>query len=281
MRARSTRGATVTVTDAQWDTVFPAGPSVVTTVKTATAKDGLTVAAAATNLGEIPGAYVALIEAGTEADVSADGGFLAMQWAQKVTSEPSPVDLATAAKNLDRTKSYEVIVWKQHSNPDASTIYARSGVTITSAQWDALFDVEVPEVPETTGHADDPGCERSRAAPSAGRSPRRSRTTSRAISPRARSRSPTGLTRSGRQFQFGQTVGGDFDITTGLGSVVYRGSVRFTGHQGVLDVTVSNPQIPHHVREPCDAVRHERRCAGAVRDPRPLECGAHRGQRCG
>ena len=235
------RGA-VTVTDAQWDTLFPAGPTVVTTVKTATAKDGLTVAAAATNLGEIPGAYVALIEAGTEADVSADGGFLAMQWAQKVTFGAFSVDLATAAKNLDRTKSYEVIVWKQHSNPDASTIYARSGVTITSAQWDALFDVEVPEVPETpvtptTPAANVPGGSLRWAISSSFTNYITSDIAKGSIAV------SDGATRSGGQFQFGQTVGGDFDIATGLGSVVYRGSVRFTGHQGVLDVTVSNPQI--------------------------------------
>ncbi|MFP3821742.1 HtaA domain-containing protein, partial [Bacillus sp. SIMBA_008] len=52
-----------------------------------------------------------------------------------------------------------------------------------------------------------------------------------------------GATRSGGQFQFGQSVGGDFDVATGVGSVVYRGSVRFTGHHGVLDITLSDPVI--------------------------------------
>ncbi|WP_197429251.1 hypothetical protein, partial [Microbacterium sp. CCH5-D1] len=35
-------------------------------------------------------------------------------------------------------KSYEVIVWKQHSMPDASTISARSTIAISDAQWEIL-----------------------------------------------------------------------------------------------------------------------------------------------
>lgn len=232
------RGA-ITVSDEQWDALFPAGPTVGTTVKVATAKDGLTVAAAATNLGEIPGAYVALIEAGTEGNVSADGGFLAMQYVQKVTFGAFAVDLTTAAKNLDRTKSYEVIVWKQHSMPDASTIYARSTVTITPQQWDDLFGVTVPEKPvtPTTPPTNVPGGSLRWAISSSFTNYITGDIAKGSIAV------SDGATRSGGQFQFGQTVGGDFDVNTGLGSVVYRGSVRFTGHQGVLDVTVSNPQI--------------------------------------
>ncbi|KAB1889828.1 hypothetical protein F6W69_17545 [Microbacterium oxydans] len=237
--------STVTVTGAQWDTLFPAGPTTTTTVKTATAKDGLTVNAAATNLGEIPGAYVALIEAGTEAEVSADGGFLAMQYVQKVTFGAFAVDLTTAAKNLDRTKSYEVIVWKQHSMPDASTIYARSTVTITPAQWDALLDVKNPEVPETPGTPVTPTAPAASVPGGSLRWAISSSFTDYITGNIAKGSIAVsdGATRSGGQFQFGQTVGGDFDVNTGLGSVVYRGSVRFTGHQGVLDVTVSNPSI--------------------------------------
>ncbi|WP_298039181.1 HtaA domain-containing protein [uncultured Microbacterium sp.] len=52
-----------------------------------------------------------------------------------------------------------------------------------------------------------------------------------------------GATRSGGLFQFGQAAGSTYYVKTGLGSVGYTGSVRFTGHHGVLDVTVSNPRI--------------------------------------
>ncbi|GAB3598223.1 HtaA domain-containing protein [Microbacterium tumbae] len=51
-----------------------------------------------------------------------------------------------------------------------------------------------------------------------------------------------GATRSGGIFQFGQSSS-SYDAETGLGTVSYRGIVRFTGHHGVLDVTMSNPRI--------------------------------------
>ncbi len=52
-----------------------------------------------------------------------------------------------------------------------------------------------------------------------------------------------GATRSGGQFQWGQGSGSTYDFDTGLGTIPYTGSVRFTGHGGVLDVTMSNPRI--------------------------------------
>lgn len=52
-----------------------------------------------------------------------------------------------------------------------------------------------------------------------------------------------GATRGAGLFQFGQASGSTFNAQTGLGTVRYSGSVRFTGHGGVLDVTVSNPQV--------------------------------------
>src|SRR5690606_30131843 len=36
---------------------------------------------------------------------------------------------------------------------------------------------------------------------------------------------------------------GDAQLTNGLGSVAYSGSVRFTGHDGVLDLRLSDPQV--------------------------------------
>ena len=236
--------STVKISEAQWDAMLPLGATVSAPVKSATAEDGLTVKASASQLGDIPGAYVALIEAGTEGAVSAEGGFLAMQYVQKVAFGAFSIDLTTAAKNLDRTKSYEVIVWKQHSMPTADTIYARSTVTITPAQWDALFDVKTPEVPEvpetpvtpTTPPASVPGGSLRWAISS-------KFTDYITTIAKGSIAVSGGATRSGGQFQFGQTVGDDFDVSTGLGSVSYGGSVRFTGHQGVLDVTVSQPQI--------------------------------------
>ncbi|MET0448219.1 MAG: HtaA domain-containing protein, partial [Aeromicrobium sp.] len=52
-----------------------------------------------------------------------------------------------------------------------------------------------------------------------------------------------GATRAGSAFQFGQAAGSTFDAATRTGTVTYSGSVRFTGHGGILDVTVANPQV--------------------------------------
>nr|WP_237682304.1 HtaA domain-containing protein [Microbacterium sp. B19(2022)] len=125
--------------------------------------------------------------------------------------------------------------------PTADTIYVRGDVTITDAKWRTLFgekptDPKPPTTP-TTPPASVPGGSLRWAISSKFASYITGGIAQGAISV------SDGATRSGSQFQFGQTVGGDFDVKTGLGSVVYRGSVRFTGHHGVLDVTVSNPQI--------------------------------------
>jgi hypothetical protein len=233
--------STVTITDAQWKALLGqvTSPTVTNTVKTATAAEGLTVTSTATQLGDLPGAYVALIEAGTEGNVTAGGGFLAMQWVQNVTLEAFTIDLNTAASTLDRTKTYEVIVWRQHSLPTADTLLARSTVTITEEQWNALMGEkpEIPTPPVTPPGAAVPGGSLRWAISTSFSNYVTGQIAKGAIDV------SNGATRSGGQFQFGQTVGGDYNAATGVGSVVYRGSVRFTGHAGVLDVTVSNPQI--------------------------------------
>ncbi|MCM3657307.1 HtaA domain-containing protein [Agromyces mediolanus] len=52
----------------------------------------------------------------------------------------------------------------------------------------------------------------------------------------------SGATQAGGAFQFGQS-GGSFTAASGTGTADYSGSVRFTGHGGILDVTFSNPTL--------------------------------------
>jgi hypothetical protein len=212
--------------------------SVSTSVKSATAADGLTVTASGSRLGDVTGAYAALIEAGTEAEVTAGGGFLAMQWVQKITAGAFSLDLTAKAAELDPAKTYEVIVWRQHSVPSAATIFARSTVAISPEQWKALTQPE-PETPTTptTPPTTVPGGALKWAVSSS--------FTSYVTGPIAQGAIEVsgGATRSGGQFQFGQATGSTYDQGTGLGTVSYVGAVRFTGHHGVLDVTVSQPQI--------------------------------------
>lgn len=53
----------------------------------------------------------------------------------------------------------------------------------------------------------------------------------------------SGARASGGSYVFGQAAGGSFTEASGVGTSNYSGAVRFTGHAGVLDVTVANPVV--------------------------------------
>jgi len=44
-------------------------------------------------------------------------------------------------------------------------------------------------------------------------------------------------------FRFGQADGGTWNVASGRGTVGYAGTVRFTGHAGALDLTLTNPVV--------------------------------------
>lgn len=221
-------------------------PAVDVTVTDASATAGASVEVAASNLGDVTGAYAAIIEKGTESAVTAGDGFAAVQDVRPISGGAFTVDLVAPTAKLDRTKQYEAIVWKQHSNPGADTIYARADVPFTADHWTKLFpDVTPPTDPEPPV---DPGTPVTPPATVQGGS------LSWAISSSFASyitgsiahgsiAVTGGATRSGGLFQFGQATGSTFDAATGTGTVSYTGSVRFTGHGGVLDVTIANPQV--------------------------------------
>ncbi|KJL45427.1 HtaA domain-containing protein [Microbacterium trichothecenolyticum] len=221
-------------------------PAVDVTVTDASATAGATVQVAASNLGDVTGAYAAIIEKGTESVVTAGDGFAAMQYVRPISGGSFTVDLVAPAAKLDRAKQYEVIVWRQHSNPGADTIYARGDVPFTADHWTKLFpEVTPPTDPEPPV---DPGTPATPPASVQGGSLAWAISSSFASyitgSIAHGSIAVTGgATRSGGVFQFGQATGSTYDATTGTGTVSYTGSVRFTGHGGVLDVTIANPQV--------------------------------------
>lgn len=47
----------------------------------------------------------------------------------------------------------------------------------------------------------------------------------------------------GGVFRFGQADGGTWSASTGRGTVRYAGTVRFTGHDGALDIALTNPVV--------------------------------------
>ncbi|MFB7882782.1 HtaA domain-containing protein [Microbacterium sp. NPDC056057] len=222
-------------------------PALDVTVRDAAATTGATIKVSGSNLPDVPAVYAAVIEKGTESQVTAGGGYTAFALPfPSVTAGSTTFTVVAPAAKLDRTKQYEVIVWKQHSNPAADTIYARADVPFTADHWTKLFpDVTPPTDPEppvdpgtpVTPPAAVQGGSLSWAISSSFASYITSSTAKGSIAVAG------GATRSGGLFQFGQATGGTYDAATGTGTVSYNGSVRFTGHGGVLDVTIANPQV--------------------------------------
>ncbi|HKP08780.1 MAG TPA: HtaA domain-containing protein [Microbacterium sp.] len=221
-------------------------PAVDVTVTDASATAGATVEVAAENLGDVTGAYAAIIVKGAESAVTAGDGFAAMQYVRPISGGSFTVDLVAPAAKLDRTKQYEVIVWRQHTLPGADTIYARGDVPFTADDWTKLF----PNVTPPT----DPQPPLEPGTPVAPPATVQGGSLSWAISSSFASyitgsiahgsiAVTGGATRAGGLFQFGQATGSTYDAATGTGTVSYTGSVRFTGHGGILDVTIANPQV--------------------------------------
>ena len=156
----------LTVTDAQWNAIFPdpIAAKVTPTVTAATAK-GLTIDAAATGLslqaGDA-GAYFALIERGTAGDLTSDNMGVAASFvpAQLIVNGAAKATLEAETAKLDRTKQYEVLVWRAHGNPTADRILGSGDVTVTDAQWDAIFPADpAPKAAAKVAKADAAGLE--------------------------------------------------------------------------------------------------------------------------
>lgn len=154
----------LTVTDAQWNAIFPdpIAAKVAPTVTAATAK-GLTIDAAATGLslqaGDA-GAYFALIERGTAGDLTSDNMGVAASFvpAQLIVNGAARATLEADTAKLDRTKQYEVLVWRAHGNPTTDRILGSGDVSVTEAQWDAVFPADpAPKASAKVAKADTSG----------------------------------------------------------------------------------------------------------------------------
>ncbi len=220
------------------------GPTVDVSVTSASAADGAAIRVVGSGFDGITGAYAAIIEKGSESSVGMDGGYAAFgYWMVPGIFVNGAFDqtLVAPAANLDPEKDYEFLVWQGHVAPNADTIYARGDVPFTEAHWKLLFPGTTPEPkpeePTTPTTPTVPGGSLRWAISSSfvnyitGDIAQGQITVS------------GGATRSGGQFQFGQASGSTFNPETGIGAVSYVGAVRFTGHHGVLDVTIRNPRI--------------------------------------
>lgn len=218
-------------------------PAVTATVTAADAASGLTVRAVGTNFAGITGAYAAIIVAGTEAQVTASDGYAAFgYWATPGAIVDGAFDkvLTAPTAKLDADADYELIVWQAHTNPGPSTIHARAPLDVSDAQWAAIFpEVEQPGTEEPgTGN---PGTTPTPAAGSLSwgvKASFRSYVTGPIAS--------GSISTSGASALLGSYVfpqAGAAQLSGGAGSVSYSGSVRFTGHQGALDLRLSDPRV--------------------------------------
>ncbi|PRI10264.1 S-layer homology domain-containing protein [Leucobacter massiliensis] len=141
-------------------TEAPAAPTVAANV-TAASTSGLTVAANFTGAngitipagvgapGPSAGVYAALVEAGTSGDLSMEDQGIAAAFVPnaQISGGAGSATLSPAKADLDRSKSYEVLFWYAHSNPVPETIIGVVPLTVTAAQWDAVFPKPVDPKP--------------------------------------------------------------------------------------------------------------------------------------
>ncbi|MCC2032931.1 HtaA domain-containing protein [Microbacterium allomyrinae] len=221
-------------------------PTLDVSVTDVSASAGATARVVGSDFGDVTGAYAAIIEKGTEAELTAGGGYVVFGfWATPGAIVGGAFDktLVAPTEELDPTKEYEVVVWKSHTNPTADTIYARADVPFTADHWKILFpDAQPPVEPQPPVTPTDP------LTPQGAGSLKWAISSSFAsyvTGPIAHGSiaATNGATRADGVFQFGQAAGSTYDAATGTGTVSYTGAVRFTGHAGVLDVTVANPQV--------------------------------------
>lgn len=145
-----------------------------------------------------------------------------------VVNGESSFELTAPVDTLDRGQQYEVLIWKQHSPATAENIYARADVAISAADWDRLTGTEVADM--EVGSLDWGVLSRFRDY---------------VEGPIAHGKVTVQqpATAAGKNFRFPQVTGGSWKSGAATGSVAYGGSVAFTGHDGALDLTLSNPTI--------------------------------------
>ncbi|QTV80264.1 HtaA domain-containing protein [Microbacterium sp. NIBRBAC000506063] len=122
---------------------------------TAANEAGLAVTIDFTGVEELPagktGVYVALTESGTT-NVVFPGQYVP---AATIVGGAGSGSYTAPAANLDRSTSYEALVWFAHGNPTADVIVGRQSVAISGAQWDAVFGAEDDDESDGEGSGGD------------------------------------------------------------------------------------------------------------------------------
>ena len=218
----------------------PESPVVEVSGVSVVANSGLKVDVAATGLpGDI---YAALIERGTAANIDMNDPNSYAAFASRpfptVKDGASTFSLTAPMSKLDRTKQYEVLIWKQHSAPTTGNIYGQANVNVTKAQWDELEGIKPPVVtPPVKPQPTVPGA----GSLTWGISSSFANYVTGATAKGSISTNGVGGGRGG--YVFPQATGSSWNADTRTGTVRYSGTVTFTGHGGLLSETFANPVI--------------------------------------
>lgn len=194
--------------------------------------DKLQVAGKAENVkGEVS---VGLIERGTAAKAGGKSAILA-QSDVKPSNGTASFSLSAAKDKLDRTKLYEVVVWPKGEAPNTGSILASANVNVTSAQWLALFGAPKPTDPENPDLAG--GVLKWGVI-----EPFRNYVEGPIAHGEIRMLGKATKATNG-VFEFPQAVGGSWNAEKQRGEIRYAGGVFFSGHDGALALSITDPQI--------------------------------------
>lgn len=144
----------VAISKANWDKVFPEVKPVQATAKTAVSatKNGLAIKVSAKNLpADLTDMYAAVIIKGTESEMTGENSKYAAFGLPfpTVVKGSAEFTLQAPKKDLDRTKKYELFLWKKHGELTPENTYARVDVPVTAAQWNTVFPTVAPKIPFT------------------------------------------------------------------------------------------------------------------------------------
>ncbi|SJN08256.1 Ferric siderophore transport system, periplasmic binding protein TonB [Leucobacter sp. 7(1)] len=147
----------------------------------------------------------------------------------RVTDGASSFVLTAAVSQLVRAAQYEIVLWPSDEKPAQSNIFARVDLKLSSGEWDQLLG-PVPPVAEE-GSISWGVLERFRnyVETKAG--------------PKGKVSATKPASYNGKLFTFPQVTGGKWGAGTQRGVAQYGGSMRFYGHNGGLDLNMSNPVI--------------------------------------
>ncbi|MBL3685904.1 hypothetical protein D3248_02895 [Leucobacter zeae] len=208
----------------------PAAAMLTAKVASVSAREGLAVSVDVSGLpADARAVHGALIVTGSEGELTDPSSAPASVEAATVAQDgTTSFELQAPKTNLDRTQRYEVLVWKQHSPATPETIYARADVAISGAHWDTLFGTEHAEM--EVGALDWGVLDRFRAYVEGPIAHGKVAVQKPAVG-------------AGKAFRFPQVSGGTWKPGAATGSVAFGGAVVFTGHDGALDLTLSNPTV--------------------------------------